>query len=570
MAGQPVMVFYRLENAAHQRALNTLEIDPETGAIQKHDRYADKSVGGQLLGSIYALHTGEYFGLPGRILMFLASLAMPLFFITGWLLYLDRRRKKKGIRQARREAAGSVSGENAWLIGFASQSGLAEQLAWQTAGQLQAAGQPAMVKPLAQLNTETLSEARKALFIVSTFGDGEAPDNARKFERGVLQQALSLQQLSYGLLALGDRQYPDFCAFGRRLQHWLTGQGAHHLFEPVEVDRDDQVALERWQARLSELGATAAAPPTVLPFEDYQLAARQCLNPGSQGWPVFKVELLVPSGRRWEAGDLLEIVPRYPLAQVHSWLAPLSLDPQRSVLLDGMEMPLMQALATRFLPDDVLHLAGMHEQGVIDALLPLAVRQYSIASTADELQMSLVIRQEQKRNGQLGIASGWLTAHAPEGGHLLARLRPNPAFHMPQDDRPVLFIGNGTGIAGLRCLLKARIDAGYTRNWLIFGERNYAHDFFFQDELEAWVAQAYLTRLDMVFSRDQANKVYVQDCLLEAADEVRAWVEQGAALYVCGSLQGMAHGVHCALIHILGEMRVEALQEEGRYKRDVY
>ncbi|MCG7372539.1 sulfite reductase flavoprotein subunit alpha [Pseudomonas luteola] len=569
-AGQPATVFYRLQNADHLRALNKLDLDPQTGAVRSHERYADKSIGGQLLGSIYALHTGEYFGLPGRLLMFLASLAMPLFFITGWLLYLDRRRKKKGIRQARREVIPTATGDEPWLIGFASQSGLAEQLAWQTAGQLQAAGQPATVKPLAQLNSDALAAARKALFIVSTFGDGEAPDNARKFERAVLRQAISLKQLSYGVLALGDRQYPDFCAFGRRLQRWLSGQGAHSLFDTVEVNRDDEVALGLWQSRLGELGAVAHIQPATAPFQDYHLSARQCLNPRGQEWPVFRVDLQMPANCSWAAGDLIEILPRYPVSFVQEWLSPLGLSPDSLVWLDGIELPLGQALATRFLPEDVHQMVGMHAQGLVEALLPLAVRQYSIASLPGEGAMSLIIRQERKRSGQLGIASGWLTAHAPEGGHLMARLRPNPAFHMPHDDRPALFIGNGTGIAGLRALLKARIDAGHSRNWLLFGERNREHDFFYQDELEHWLAHRQLARLDLAFSRDQEDKVYVQDRLLESTEEVRAWVEQGAVIYVCGSLQGMARGVHAALVEILGESGLERLQEEGRYKRDVY
>jgi sulfite reductase (NADPH) flavoprotein alpha-component len=152
----------------------------------------------------------------------------------------------------------------------------------------------------------------------------------------------------------------------------------------------------------------------------------------------------------------------------------------------------------------------------------------------------------------------------------MARLRPNPAFHTSHDGRPAIFIGNGTGIAGLRSLLKARIDAGHSQNWLLFGERSQAHDFFYQNELEHWLAHRQLARLDLAFSRDQERKVYVQDRLAEAAADVREWVEQGATFYVCGSLQGMAQGVDAALIEILGEPCLERLQEDGRYKRDVY
>ncbi|PXC03268.1 flavodoxin, partial [Pseudomonas aeruginosa] len=244
--GQPATVFYRLTDAPHERAFNTLTLDPANGQVKSDQRYSDRSFGSQLLASVYALHVGSYFGMAGRILMMLASLAMPLFFITGWLLYLDRRRKKRAVRASRADLGGSAgaSGEP-WLIGYASQSGFAEQLAWQSAGQLQAAGLPVRVESLARLDAGQLAEARKALFVVSTFGDGEAPDSARGFERKVLGQAASLDGLSYALLALGDRQYEQFCGFARRMQGWLQGQGARSLFAPVEVDDGDAAPATR-------------------------------------------------------------------------------------------------------------------------------------------------------------------------------------------------------------------------------------------------------------------------------------------------------------------------------------
>ena len=230
--------------------------------MKSDQRYSDRSFGSQLLASVYALHVGSYFGMAGRILMMLASLAMPLFFITGWLLYLDRRRKKRAVRASRADLGGSAgaSGEP-WLIGYASQSGFAEQLAWQSAGQLQAAGLPVRVESLARLDAGQLAEARKALFVVSTFGDGEAPDSARGFERRVLGQAASLDGLSYALLALGDRQYEQFCGFARRMQGWLQGQGARSLFAPVEVDDGDAAALRQWQESLAEVTGGAARRP---------------------------------------------------------------------------------------------------------------------------------------------------------------------------------------------------------------------------------------------------------------------------------------------------------------------
>ena len=168
------------------------------------------------------------------------------------------------------------------------------------------------------------------------------------------------------------------------------------------------------------------------------------------------------------------------------------------------------------------------------------------------------------------MGSGWLTRIAQPGDSIALRIRGNRNFHAPVDGRPMILIGNGTGLAGLRALIKARRAAGHERNWLVFGERHAAHDNFCGDEIAAWRKDGTLARVDSVYSRDQPGRRYVQHCLLEQAADVRAWIDEGAAIYVCGSLQGMAGGVDAALRDILGAERLQALQHDGRYRRDVY
>ncbi|WP_044872128.1 sulfite reductase flavoprotein subunit alpha [Pseudomonas sp. LFM046] len=572
VGGKPATVFYLLDDAEHSRALNQITLDPATGKVTRSERYNDKSFKAQLLTSIYALHVGEYFGLTGRILVTLASLTMPLFFVTGWLLYLDRRRKKRAVKAARGGLADS-GGKDSWLIGFASQSGFAEQLAWQSAGQLQAAGLPVRVEPLAALDGGTLAQARNALFVVSTFGDGEAPDGARGFERKVLGQASQLAGLRFAVLALGDRQYDQFCGFGRRLQTWLKGQGASQLFDPVEVDNGDGAALQHWQQQLAQVSGSAMLTPwSGSAFESWTLEGREHLNPGSQGESTWLLRLRAPTGSQvdWQAGDLVEILPCQAEPVIEAWLEQHHLDGDAQVELDGLRQPLRRALAGRLLPNSFEHLVGLQPQALVQALIGLSVRQYSIASLPSDGVLELIVRQEQHADGSLGIASGWLTHFLAEGAVVPLRLRRNSRFHLIDEDRPLIFIGNGTGLAGLRGLVKAAIAAGRHRNWLLFGERNEAYDFYCRDELQGWLARSELQRLDLAFSRDQAEKVYVQDRLREAADELQSWLAQGATLYVCGSLQGMAEGVDRALRDILGDAALEQLSDEGRYRRDVY
>lgn len=570
VAGQPATVFYLRDDAAHERAFNQLALDPLSGEPGKHKRYEQQAFGDQLLTSVYALHVGSYFGLTGRILMMLASLAMPLFAITGWLLYLDRRRKKRAMLKARGALQPSAGQGEGWLIGFASQSGFAEQLAWQTAGQLQAAGLAVSVQPLAKLNEQMLRQAHNALFVLSTFGDGEAPDSARGFERKLLGQALGLEHLRYAMLALGDRQYQHFCGFAQRVQGWLAQQGAHSLFEPVQVDAADATALASWQRQLSELTGAQPLHQGETPHGLWTLTRRELLNPGSQGAPTYLLGLRAERASEWAAGDILEVPPRHTDATVQAWLQAHALDGRQTVSLDGLTQSLQQALRGKQLPEQFTHLVGLHAQALLDALVPLAAREYSIASLPSDGELELIVRQERHADGSLGLGSGWLTEGAALYGQLLARVRRNSAFHAPDDARPVILIGNGTGLAGLRSLLKARIVAGHTANWLLFGERNAAHDFYCQAELQGWLATGDLARLDLAFSRDQAAKVYVQDRLRESAEQLREWLADGAAIYVCGSLEGMAAGVDAVLHELLGEAAVITLREEGRYRRDVY
>ncbi|MEB0078215.1 PepSY domain-containing protein [Pseudomonas sp. CCI3.2] len=514
VSGQPATVYYLLRNAEHQRALKQITLDPATGIVSAQSRYADKSPAARLLISNYALHVGSYFGIVGRIVMSLAALMMPLFFITGWLLYLDRRRKKRQIATARGAlTANPDSRTPAWLIGFASQSGFAEQLAWKTAGQLQAAGLAVRVQPLAEITEQDLRQSRNALFVVSTFGDGEAPDSARGFERALLSRSLPLLELNYAVLALGDRQYQHFCAFAKRLHDWLAAHGGSSLFAPIEVDSGDSASLHQWQQRLETLtGRKSSAAWQSPEFENWTLSRRELLNPNSEGSKVFLIDLMPPALCAWEAGDLVEVLP-------------------------------------------------------CDSVVP---REYSIASIPSDGNLQLIVRQEIHPDGSLGLGSGMLTERALLGSSVSLRLRRNSSFHLPSEPVPMILLGNGTGLAGLRSLLKARIAQGQTRNWLVFGERNVAHDFYCRQELQGWLATGDLARLDLAFSRDQPEKIYVQDRLREAGDELRKWLADGAAIYMCGSLQGMAMGVEEVLVELLGVHEVEQLVEHGRYRRDVY
>lgn len=421
----------------------------------------------------------------------------------------------------RKDARGASDEHASLLILFASQTGFAERLATQTAQSLSQVGVATRMCSLGQVSPAQLTDTERALFIVSTTGEGDAPDSAARFLQQITQSTIDLSKLSYGMLALGDRTYSNFCAFGRRIDQWLRHQGAHALFDAIEVDNGESGALRHWQHQLSTLTNHPELPDWESPsYEAWALKHRQLMNPNSAGDACYHIELTPPTPTsQWCAGDILEI------------------DPHNSTWTN---------------PDQ-----------------PSPHREYSIASIPGDGCIQLLIRAMRRDDGSPGLGSGWLST-ATIGSAIAARVRRNSNFHLPDTQAPMILIGNGTGIAGLRALIKARIARGEHDTWLLFGERNRRYDAFYADEVTSWQRAGQLERVDYVFSRDQAEKRYVQHALLDNADSVRSWITRGASVYVCGSLQGMAPGVHEALEHILGKPALEQLTLQGRYRRDVY
>lgn len=432
--------------------------------------------------------------------------------LLGWL-------KRRPAAQA---GAPQTHADDAVLVAFASQTGLGESIAWRTAEALRAGGKAVRLVSFAEIEPQDLSRVNHALFIASSTGSGEAPDSARAFTRKMRGAPPNLSHLRYRVLALGDRSYENFCAYGDRLGHWLRAAGAEAVAPTIHVDNGDMAAIERWRAGTEAFGA-AAAPSAWAgpPFQRWRLAARTMLNPGSPGAPVFHIALgALAAPPPWAAGDIVEVFPGRA----------------QEVFLGGA----------------------------------LEHRDYSAASVPSDGRLEMVVRQLRFPDGRLGPASAWLTETAAVGGPIAIRIRENSAFHAPPADTPMILIGNGAGIAGLRAHLRARAVAGARRNWLIFGERTRAHDYHFREEIEAWRASGHLARLDLAFSRDGPQRVYVQQLVAEAGEDIRAWIEQGAAIYVCGGAAGMGAGVDTALQALLGPAPFSQWAERGLYRRDVY
>ncbi len=510
----PVMINYVAPDATNDRQRSLVSFNATSGELISDQPYKPlEPLGKRIMQGIYELHTGEWFGTPGLIINMTASLLMPLFTITGFLLYFDRRKKKRNSKTAAAGVSNAHTDADYWVV-YASQTGTAEQLAWNTATILQSGGIKASVKNIAALDKVTLESAKKILFLVSTFGEGEAPDSARAFARKFLKSSSPLNQLQFGILGLGDKRYSDYCAFAAQVEQWLLANGASALFARIDVDNANEQSIHQWQQQIAGLSGVTTVTAWAAPeYEDWRLQKRELLNAGSVGAGVYRVSLQPPrpGNTHWQAGDILEIKPH-----------------------NNPELP--------------------H-------------REYSIASLPTDGVVDLVVRQAFNEKGELGLGSGWLTALAEVGCEVQARIRANPSFHAPQTISPMILIGAGTGIAGLRAHLHERYLKDQQQNWLVFGERQRNHDRLFASELDAWKASGFLTEFDEVYSRD--GEGYVQDLLRNKQQQIGEWIDRGAVIYVCGSL-AMGAGVQQVLIDILGETGLQQLIETRRYCRDIY
>lgn len=439
-------------------------------------------------------------------LLWAAATVVVWLVFTGWTVWRFRKR------------AVPAAQPGATLIAVASQTGFGDELAEMTRKAFADVGQPAQVKSFADIAPGDLTAAARVLFIASTTGEGDAPDSASGFVRKVMKGQTDLSGLGYGLLSLGDRTYAEYCGFGRALDGWLKSAGATALFDAVEVDNGDAAAIRHWQGELSRLTGSVAAPDWAPPaYADWRLIERRLLNPGSPGEGVWHLAFEpVDGGLQWVAGDIAEV---------------------------GVPSP---------------------EGG-------LAHREYSVASLPADGRAEFLIRLMRRPDGTPGLASGWLIETLKVGEIAPMRIRANRAFHGPDAATPMILIGNGTGMAGLRSHLKARaVQTTTSGAWLMFGERTSVHDSFHDAELRGWLADGTLTRLDRTFSRDAGDGRYVQAVIEAEAQTLRDWIARGAAIYVCGSLEGMAGGVNTALEAVLGAEALRDLVETGRYRRDVY
>lgn len=526
---------------------------------------------------------------------------------------------------------------------YGTQTGNSKTLAEKLYIALRELGIDARLQNMLDYRTAQLKKEQQLFVVISTHGNGEPPDEALGFFKFIhSDRAPLLDDLQYSVLALGDASYEAYCQAGIDLDERLQELGAKSLQSRSDCDVDFQAAAAQWQTSLlNRLQRDLQRPLTSFqtansiqaetgqsysqdnPFRAEVIDVVE-LTTDTSAKHVFHIELaLEGSGLSYQPGDILGVQFDNDAQLVNAIIEQAGLNADEPVQVGDTELNLREAFSGRLeirnlnrrqlkayaeqadimidldgdaLQDflyhadllDLLQLypASMTAQQLVDLLRPLQARQYSIASSleAHPDEVHLLVKHvqyafnERRHHGLASTALAGISA----GESVSVFVKPNPGFKLPEDDdTPIIMIGSGTGIAPFRSFLHEREMRGIQGNsWLFFGEQHFASDFLYQTEWQAFLSNNTLQKIDLAFSRDQQEKIYVQHRLQEKSTELYHWIERGACLYVCGSMQGLGEDVHQALIEIIAKEGGVSLDEAAhqldelkitrRYQRDVY
>ena len=516
---------------------------------------------------------------------------------------------------------------------YASESGNSEKLAGDIAKSARKNGLKPTIIDMADLDLAALTSAKKLVFIAATWGEGDPPARAiRAYNELMGEGAPRLDGVEFGVLALGDTAYAEFCAIGKKIDERLAALGGKRVVDRVDCDLDFAEPAARWigdavkvltppnaGGRVIEVdfGARPAASAST-DIVEAEITEHVDLNSSRSDKETIHLALSFENGApAYEPGDSLDLYPENDPAYVDELLklAGLAGDEKlrsdfiksrdvttlslrtvetyaektghhyvKALIADGQAR---EWIAGRQLIDLIATFPIALDAETLRALTrPLAPRAYSIASSrrevGDEAHLLIsAVRYDSHGRARKGVASNYTAERVKRGGRVRVKLKPNKHFALPAPDKDVIMVGPGTGVAPFRAFVQERrATEASGRSWLFFGDRTFTHDFLYQLDWQDALKDGALTRMDVAFSRDTPEKIYVQHKLWDRRAELVEWLDGGAYFYVCGDAKAMAKDVRAALVRAFADVKsltpeaaeqaVVTLEREKRYLQDTY
>ena len=451
------------------------------------------------------------------------------------------------------------------------------------------------------------------------------------------------KNVRFAVLSLGDTAYTQFCAIGKAIDARFEALGATRAADRVDLDLDFAKKAAEWtEGALAKMAPADTGPSSATvvhvdfkggaqaPDDDEpaftaehplegEIAALINLSGTGSTRETWHAEITADApGFAYVPGDSIGVLPENDPALALELAEAVGLGAdggvvqklRRSFDVTTLSRNLVESYAKLTGRGDVAKLADPKAFAVFAAdrqlidlfetypeklapdqlyglLRPLPGRLYSVASSLathpGEAHLLVgTVRWNSHGKDRKGVASTYLADRSRIGDKVRIYVKPNRHFRLPEDTaRPIIMIGAGTGVAPYRAFIEERVErAAKGKSWLVFGERNYTYDFLYQLEWQEYLAGGALSRIDVAFSRDQPEKIYVQQRLREHRDEILKWIEDGTHIYVCGDEKGMGRDVDVMLARILGEAsrgdeeagraKLKELAKSGRYQRDVY
>ena len=549
--------------------------------------------------------------------------------LAGFLAGLDA---AAGGAVALQPAASSRPAEPLTIV-YASESGNSEKLAGDFAKAARKNGLKPTIIDMADLDLPALVSAKRLVVIAATWGEGEPPARAiRAYNELMGEGAPRLDGVEFGVLALGDTAYAEFCAIGKKIDERLAALGGKRSVDRVDCDLDFAEPAARWigdavkalappnaGGRVIEVdfGAKPLAAPNTDVVEA-EIIEHVDLNSSRSDKETIHLALSFEGGApAYQPGDSLDVYPENDPAYVDELLkvAGLAQDDQlRAEFIKSRDVTTLSLKSVETYAEKTGHqyvkalLAdGQAREWIVGRQLidllavfpitlnveilraltrPLAPRAYSIASSrrevGDEAHLLVsAVRYESHGRARKGVASNYIAERVKRGQRVRVKLKPNKHFSLPAPDKDIIMVGPGTGVAPFRAFVQERrATEAKGRNWLFFGDRTFTHDFLYQLDWQDALKDGSLTHMDIAFSRDRPDKIYVQHKVWERRHELVEWLDGGAHFYVCGDAKAMAKDVRAMLVNAYADVKtlspeaaeqaVATLEREKRYLQDVY